>query len=215
MLIFHASDLHKKYQKLDAFPGETPDLWILTGDIFPNKTRGEVSVEVGHQTRWFNYTGYSIKERLRGAPVVCVDGNHDFICLATALRSIGVEAYNVTPQGVTVKGIRFAGFRHVPQINGEWNGEADRGELQKLVFDTFEEGNPDILVTHAPPQGILDGTGIGYEHIGIEPLTTALMYRTHNVKVHCFGHVHSSAGETEENGIRFYNSAERVTRFVF
>lgn len=222
MIIFHASDFHGRYKTntrslgYDAFPDMTPDLWILTGDMFPNKTRGREAEEIPYQARWFRHKCDSIISRLRGAPVLCVGGNHDYINMALRLRSQGVEAYEVTPQGVTVKGIRFAGFREIPYIAGEWNGESDRGTLQERVFDTFEEGNPDILVTHAPPQGILDGTGFDEEHVGIEPLTTALMYRNHNVKVHCFGHVHEQGGRSiTEHGIRFYNSAETVTWFEF
>lgn len=208
MIIGHASDLHGDYS--DFFGStEVPDVWVFSGDMFPNLTRGDASVERSFQEAWFHERAAAFVGRLGGRPVVSVSGNHCYINLARLLRDLGVEAHAVTPTGVDVLGLRFSGFREIPWIAGEWAGEIH--DFTQLVEDTFAS-NPDILVTHAPAAGLLDRvSGGGY---GIQPLATALAYRPHNIRAHFFGHSHPQGGEdTVEMGVHFFNGATKV-RFV-
>lgn len=205
MLIGHLSDLHGALKRvLDT--NTNPDLWIATGDMFPNRTRGDVVVEVSHQRNWWDFYGKKISDRFQGRPVVVVDGNHDYISFAQALREHGVEAYDIS-ESPTVLGMKFAGFREIPYIAGEWNGE--NHDFRSVVDEAFAQ-DPDILVTHAPPAGILDEDchGAGY---GINLLMQALSYRPHKIRAHFFGHAHECGGKTvEEMGIRFFNGATKV-----
>jgi Icc-related predicted phosphoesterase len=202
MRIAHASDLHGRYEVLDRVNGVAPDLWVLTGDFFPNRTRGNREVEVRWQTNWFGHKSFSIRRRLLGAPVLLVPGNHDYANLASLLRCDGVDAREVTPEGCTFRGVRFAGFGHIPFIAGEWNRESTTGELYDLTQRCFD-CDPDVLLTHSPPDGILNGL-----YPGIGPITTALTYRPHKVTHHLFGHSHEDGGKViERMGVTFVNSA--------
>ena len=208
MKIAHVSDLHGHYEILDCVR-EVPDVWVFTGDIFPYMKAdhhpfwGQPAFETPHQTRWYGYKADSIVRRLRGAPVLLVPGNHDFADLAALLRRDGVDAREVTPRGLDFGGLRFAGFGHIPYIAGRWNREASGSELRDLVVETLDVGNPDILLTHSPPGGILCG---GYP--GIDSLVTALTYRPNRVAAHLFGHAHEDGGKTISHmGITFVNSA--------
>lgn len=211
MRIAHVSDMHGGYNILNKVT-EPPDLWVFTGDIFPymgfdhNAHWGVSSFEIPHQMRWYSHKGPSIVRRLRGKPVLLVPGNHDYADLAKLLRRDGVNAQEVTPEGVDFQGVRFAGFGHIPFIGGRWNREAFVPELQDLSHRTLTVGDPDVLLTHAPPGHILGGV-----HPGNGPLLTALSRLPHRVRVHLFGHIHETGGRMVEHmGIRFYNSATTV-----
>lgn len=208
--VLHSSDLHGSYKDLLRKLNEgNYDVWIDTGDFFPNKTRGFAPVEVVHQRRWFQVykrLGERIAEALNGKPLISVSGNHDYVSLARLCAEAGAETHDLSVgHCAQVCGLKFAGFREINWIAGEWKGETP--DLRPVV-DNAMLHDPDILVTHAPPQGILDGE-FGY---GIASLTSELMYRNHRIKAHLFGHTHAHGGcSTERAGIQFYNGATTTT----
>lgn len=203
MRVLHSSDLHGVWSNL--FSQKDFDVWLDTGDFFPNMTRGKAG-ERSYQRNLLLDTDVAkyLVDWLDGRPLISVPGNHDYADLALILNIFGAITYTITPKGVTVGGLKFAGFREVPWLSGEWNGE--QYGFDKVVAETMAS-DPDILVTHAPPGGILDEcpdkkTG------GVSELTTALTYQTHKIKAHFFGHIHEFGGQTvDEMGIRFINGA--------
>ena len=55
MKILHSSDLHGSYKELlMALEGDF-DVWVDTGDFFPNKTRGDRNIETSFQNKWFSW----------------------------------------------------------------------------------------------------------------------------------------------------------------
>lgn len=219
MKLAHISDMHGRYQMLEGV--ELPDAWAITGDFFPNKGRGpsgriDPSTEVDHQVKWWRHNGASIMRRLGGRPVLWVGGNHDFVNLAGFLKMSQYEgaAFDVAAEAVDFGGHRFAGFREVPYIDGEWVGEAhDLSEVVSRAMDA----DPTVLLTHAPPAGILDDDGMGTmgHGGGVRPLTVALTWRHHRIVAHLFGHIHEHGGQSvEEMGIRFYNGAATSPRII-
>ena len=210
MRILHSSDLHGRYKTLLEGHATTEfDLWLDTGDFFDNAGRAfdgrpiEASRESRYQARWLTNGSvhYRLAAWLRGRPALVMPGNHDFICLAEALRRAGANAARVTPAGVERLGLRWAGFREIPWIRGEWAGEAE--DFSGIINETWAT-SPDVLVTHAPPGGILDEEA-GY---GIPALAVALAYRPHNIQTHFFGHTHANGGQTADRmGVRFINGA--------
>jgi Icc-related predicted phosphoesterase len=188
MNLAHFSDLHGRLELIDIqrLPAR-PDYWVSTGDFFPNQTYGNRAVEVAFQTAWFHQNADEIFARLAGIPVVVVDG---------------------TPAGADLgPGVRVAGFRHIPYIQGRWAGEIQQADFVPMIRRALNSG-ANVLVTHAPPAGILDGGGDGF---GIRPLTSMLMYPElgdHTVTHHLFGHIHEAYGSAEVCGIRFFNSAQ-------
>jgi Icc-related predicted phosphoesterase len=209
MRIFHFSDVHGEIDWLGLADFSGIDLIISTGDFFPNCSRGNVSKEIGFQTSWWNRNRDFVAGVFGSIPILVVNGNHDYICLAENLNNVGCSATLVTPDGVIVSGTRFSGFREIPYIAGEWNGEKTESELSRIVTRTFDS-DPEILVTHCPPAGILDQVG-GYGGRGISigscSLLDALSYRDHRIRAHLFGHNHNQPGTIEHMGIRFHNNA--------
>ena len=64
--IGHFSDLHGNFKRIST--AEVPDVWVNTGDFFPNMTRGDVAVEVSFQTAWFEANVDEIIAHLQGRP---------------------------------------------------------------------------------------------------------------------------------------------------
>jgi len=201
--ITHISDLHGNLDTLLSCTS-TPDVWVISGDFCPNESRGDADLEVITQSVWLETVIDEVIEALHGRPVVWVGGNHDYINIADALSARGVEAVTVTTEGVEVAGVRFAGFPEIPFIAGEWNNECHN--LTPMV-EAAMAADPQVLVTHAAPAGILDddhGCGHG---CGVRSLTSALAYTPHRIVAHLFGHIHASEGVIEEMGIIFSNAA--------
>jgi Icc-related predicted phosphoesterase len=201
--IYHSSDLHGNWEKL--FDAPDFDVWVDSGDFFDNETRGDRAIEPEFQTNSLLENGMleRIVRWLNGRPLICIPGNHDYVDLAGLVRWAGGTAWNLTSGSVEIVGVKFAGFREIPWIAGEWNGEThDFSEVIEKTFGT----QPDVLVTHAPAGGILDGgSGKGY---GIPALASALTWVPHTIKAHLFGHTHECGGRVEnEMGVMFANGA--------
>jgi len=213
--ILHTSDLHARTGFLmDAMRTTAWDVWVDTGDFFPNRTAGNQLVEPAFQTRWTEWPalGPKLVEILRGRPLLSVAGNHDYISLARVVRQAGGVAHDIQQGPVTVEGLTFAGFSGIPRIGGVWNGETLQGDFAARVAAVLAL-QPQVLLTHAPPAGVLDQDEFGesIEDYGITALTPALFYREHRVRHHFFGHIHEQGGKTITlNNITFYNGAEHA-----
>lgn len=210
MRLLHTSDLHGSYRHLLVLT-EPFDAWVDTGDFLPNRGRVERTgfridehQERAFQLKWLSYRDLArrLRDWLAGRPLLSVPGNHDFVPLARILRSSGANAHEVGPAGVEVLGRRWSGFREVPWIAGEWPGETR--DFAELVATSLA-ARPDVLLTHAPPRGVLDGAT--YE--GIPGLVEAFVH--HRPSLHLFGHEHASGGqELHLDGTRFVNGATRT-----
>ena len=205
MRVAHASDLHSNVLVLKNIDTTKIDAFILTGDFFPNTTRGNVEKEINFQTDWFKRKRETIFHALGDKPVITVDGNHDFISLGDMLKHYAYagEVHQISEHEIVeFGGLKFAGHGYIPWIEGEWRGELRTPEMMQVVDRVWDHGNADILVTHAAPAGILDGQW------GCNVLSNRLMYGDHTFTHHFFGHVHVHIPQEETvNGTKFYNSA--------
>lgn len=208
MKICHFSDIHGYFQLLNP-PAEDVELIVCTGDMFPHACEHE-SDRAKAQEQWFLHAkpealyGETPIARLRrvlnGRPMITVPGNHDWFNWMQALSRDNVYEIKLG-QSIQRLGLTFAGFRQIPHCSGRFVGEVEQSDFVSIVKKTLDL-KPDILVTHAPPRGILD------EALGINALGTVLMYGDHTVKHHFFGHIHECGGfSAEHNGIGFHNSA--------
>lgn len=223
MKIAHVSDTHDKPSVVKVVGSTNADIILLTGDILANRGRLphvsaagmsyriSVSAERKYQRTWFRRVAKKWAPAFGDRPVIYVPGNHDFIDIREWLTHYGCKPENIhvistENPSCTVFGKVFAGFREIPWIAGEWMGE-NSGSFARCI-DRALGCDPDILVTHAPPAGILDGDH-GY---GIPELTSALMYRPHRITHHFFGHEHSCGGRQwfDESGMRFINGARNM-----
>ena len=171
-----------------------------THGTHPALPSGDVLIHCGDITHFGEFG--ELKEQvawLKSLPfkhIILVPGNHDVCCetlmnkgMEPALREkLFGKIHYLRDSGVTLEGVRFWGSPWIPPYAGAFNLDADaRASRWKLI----PQGT-DVLVTHGPPQGVLDG-GAGCKH---------LMDAVEDVKpsIHCFGHFHDCGGNQQKIG---------------
>lgn len=204
--IKHTSDLHGSAQKQKFILGlakDNWDIWLDTGDFCPDK----FSVwDKEYQLDWIYRISDHIIEAMAGRPAVFLAGNHDHIDVGPWFNSPQLSKANTY---IVHKGITISGFREIPFIKGDWVGEIEP-ELFSPLCDQMEALNPQILMTHVPPQGILDFAG--GKNLGSQILYERLLVqKTLRPQLHLFGHINEGRGKIEEHeGIIFSNAATRT-----
>jgi len=78
-------------------------------------------------------------------------------------------------------------------------------ELRKKYIDQIPNSGIDILITHGPPDYILDAEDNG-SHFG-DHLLNEKIKLMEGLKIHAFGHVHGGRGTLMDNGVLYVNSA--------
>jgi len=129
---------------------------------------------------------------------ILIAGNHD-ACFAVhpeEARHIVASRKIVylEDSGIEINGLRYWGFPWTP-VYGDW---AFMGHEDFLEDKWRDVPNIDVLVTHGPPQYILDdGAGsIAHADVGIS-----------DVKLNAFGHIHDGHGSQVKDGTIYVNCA--------
>jgi Icc-related predicted phosphoesterase len=220
LYILHTSDTHGwdiTQIPLDAQNSEHGvriDVVVHSGDFQPTKGRrvGErirPVAEVRYQDRWMRKNAPKIAAWLDGRPFVFVPGNHDFYNPTADLALAGANVVWLRNGSASVAGIRFSGYRFIPYIEGEWCGELPESDIAKHAKEIED---CDVLVTHAPPHGVLDRDS--GRHFGSSALANEYLYNREGrrlPKVWLCGHVHPHGGEQAQltfGGILVVNSAK-------
>lgn len=157
---------------------------------------------------------------LRFKAVILIAGNHDWLFQKDpALARLQMKEAGLTyleDSGIELNGISFYGSPWQPEFcNWAFNLSRFDGSLAEK-WDKIPEGI-DVLITHGPPQNILDETA-GYqgiegtkeiyrppEHVGCYDL--AQRVKIVKPKVHVFGHIHHAYGSLIKDGTIFLNAS--------
>src|SRR6185369_17289230 len=130
---------------------------------------------------------------------VLIAGNHDFDEPYSPV-TLGSESYYLCDSGLTIDGFRFWGSPWTPKF-GDWEFMYARGTDR---WKTIPEGT-DVLVTHGPPESILDKPFGINPSVGCKDLADRVFHI--KPKVHVFGHIHGSYGVKDFNGTTFVNAS--------
>lgn len=134
---------------------------------------------------------------------VVISGNHDAYA-GTIERDVTQEflqnAIYLENQGAFIEGKTFWGSPFTP-VYGHWSFMKRRGDDISRVWQMMPE-QIDMLVTHGPPQGILDKNA-NHELCGCYDLRQAVKRR--RVAYHVFGHIHEGYGEKTLDDTRYIN----------
>jgi hypothetical protein len=183
------SDTHCRHDEIDLPAG---DLLIHCGDMFSLSMR-EPSW-IGQMDDWFGRQPF---ER-----IICTGGNHDRLLEAAVARRPQPFSNAVFLDGdaLEFRGLRIFGAPWVPDLAGH----AFYRSPQQLAHAWARvPAGIDILVTHTPPEGILDRSSRGWS-LGCPDLARELTRIA--PRVHCFGHVHAGAGRIRVGATLFINA---------
>lgn len=99
------------------------------------------------------------------------------------------------------EGVKFYGSPYTPSFHKEhWAFNADRGVEINKVWAKIP-GDTNVLITHGPPYGVLDLIPEKFKqtpeedvHRGCEEQMKVIKSRLFDLKLCCFGHIHSNYG---------------------
>ena len=191
------SDTHNCNELINVPDG---DILIHAGDATINGTPFEVEAFLA----WFSSLPHKHK--------IFVAGNHDWLYetannLARNLTANSNIEY-LQDSFVEIEGLKIYGSPWQPRFF-DWAFNLNRGaelaEKWKLIPD-----DTDVLITHGPPNGILDEVSRKYfvENTGCEELIKRVEELAgNNLKLHIFGHIHCGYGQMEKFGVKFVNAS--------
>lgn len=181
--IVHFSDWHGEARELPA-----ADLYVCTGDMYPDPYGYQSRESRDHQATW--------RPELRAkfaspeAPIVAVRGNHDLWPLFPIFGG-AAPVYEVSSvrDVYNVLGLRVGGFYGVRAISRTRGPVLEQdGRLEERVAGL--DPDLDLLITHMPSAGVLDHDG--YMSYGHDALRRWVLLQ--QPKLHCHGHIHEAAG---------------------
>lgn len=200
MKIVTISDTHNRHEDIIVPDG---DIIIFAGDC---SGRGNIS-SIRSFVEWYAKLPHKYK--------IMVAGNHDWgfekdpviterLCIQNNViylndTSIIIDGIKIHGSPVTPKFFDWAFNRSISIADSMTEGAQRKGHgyignhWDKIPADT------DILITHGPPQHILDITDRG-DTTGCPRLLEQISHRL-NLKMHVFGHIH------EARGIRYFGCA--------
>lgn len=199
MKIVCLSDTHNCNNAISVPDG---DVLIHAGDATNNGTPAEIKAFAD----WFSSLPHKYK--------IFIAGNHDFFFEDDRLDRQTIEFFfpnciYLQDSFVEIEGLKIYGSPWQPRFF-DWAFNLNRGaelaEKWKLI-----PADTDVLITHGPPHGILDEVPRKYwtENTGCEELIKRVeeISALGRLKLHVFGHIHCSYGQTEKFGVKFVNAA--------
>ena len=189
------SDTHSRHNQISALPAG--DILIHAGDATNKGTLAEIVAF----NQWLGTLPYQHK--------IFVAGNHDFLFEKSPeiARTLMTNAHYLLDEAVVIAGFKFYGSPWQPRFF-DWAFNLNRGEQLRHKWSQIPD-DTDVLITHGPPHGILDGAPRGgsgiFEAVGCEELLPAVLHR--KPRAHIFGHIHAGYGQREQDGIQFINAS--------
>jgi len=187
MQLVIVSDTHGHHERLGRLSG---DVLVHCGD---GAGRSDESVEALDD--WFAEQDF--------AEILAIGGNHDRAVERRVRegRPVFRHARYLQDEAFVFRGVVFYGAPWVPELAGSAFHQRPRQIRQRWGAIP---GTVDVLITHTPPAGMLDQNRRG-RSCGCPELRDAVCAR--DVLLHCFGHIHASAGWRDIGFTRFVNAS--------
>jgi predicted phosphodiesterase len=192
MRIVCISDTHLVHRGAE-FPIPNGDLLIHAGDATYSGTQDEIR----EFNEWFAALPHANK--------IFVAGNHDWgfqLYPDQSRAQLAPDIIYLEDSETKIGNLRFYGSPWQPQF-GLWAFNLERGSPLRERWQRIPSG-VDILITHGPPYGVLDGTLDG-RHVGCRDLLSEITTRI-KPRLHVFGHIHEGYGRHDQEGITFINA---------
>jgi predicted phosphohydrolase len=189
MRLVLVADTHLFHADLATLP--PGDVLIHAGDLL----RGGSLDELRAAVPWLHCQPYRHK--------IFIAGNHDWCFFRQpeqARAILGESIIYLQDSGVTIDNVRFWGSPWQPEYN-DWAFNLPRGEPLAAKWRLIPAGT-DVLITHGPPWGIGDDSGMP-ERQGCEELLATV--RQLRPVLHLFGHIHQDGGLWQQEATWFAN----------
>lgn len=191
------SDTHNCNEQIEVPDG---DILIHSGDATITGT----TEEIRRFNQWFSSLPHKHK--------VFVAGNHDWLFEREPKAGrmlLDDSVIYLQDSSVEIEGLKIYGSPWQPRFY-DWAFNLMRGaelaEKWAMIPDDI-----DILITHGPPNGILDAVPRhwGIDYTGCEELRKRVeeIAVGGRLKLHVFGHIHCGYGTHVEFGVRFVNAS--------
>jgi Icc-related predicted phosphoesterase len=167
MRILHLSDTHGCHRRLGNLP--EADIVVHSGDFCMAGSEREAIDFLN----WFCNLPYLHK--------IFICGNHDECLYGSDITGLDSNVHYLCNSRIEIEGLKFYG---VPMFFTDCFTDHQQHNYEAVPLDT------DILITHAPANGILDLDGS--IHLGSKDLLKKL--DNLDLKAHLFGHVHARKG---------------------
>lgn len=201
MRLVALSDTHGLHNRVTVPDG---DVLIHAGDFMNS---GRYMYELNEFATWFCALPHKRK--------ILVAGNHDRRIETMQRNGEGFpQEYfpgvdYLCQSGIMIDGLVFWGSPFTPEFMN-WAFNVPRSELHKYWAEIPDD--TDVLITHGPPWGKLDGPYPivpGQEILDGYLGCVGLKYRVEEVgpRVHIFGHLHRGYGHAKDISTRYYNVA--------
>lgn len=206
MKIFAVSDMHGYLPDPATMP--EGDLLLIGGDICPVWNH-----DVTFQQRWLVTEFNRWLSNVPYENIVGIGGNHDFV----AMRNPGfmrekLGMIYLQDETLEIEGLKIHGTPWVTGLTG-WAFCAS----EDIVSDKMKEVDHDIdiLLSHAPPFGVLDGMGWQRKiHVGSTAIASRLSFdKWPNLKAVVCGHIHEGFGRERLGEVDYYNVAYLNERY--
>jgi len=189
------SDTHGLHSQLEVPEG---DILLHGGDL----TRMGQLDQLSEAADWLR----SLPHRYK----IVIAGNHDF-CLEQQPQKAEALLAGLTylkDQLCHCEGLKIYGSPWQPWFH-DWAFNLRRGEPLRKVWAQIPT-ETDIVITHGPPQGILDRCYDGRE-VGCQDLLERL--EVVRPRLHVFGHIHEAYGQRQVEGTLFVNASNRTLQY--
>lgn len=198
-ILWHISDTHGLHNQLHI---PKADIVIHSGDCSNTKNAHINSNEIIQFLEWYSQIQIPIK--------ILVAGNHDTSIEKRLITPEQIEDYgiiyienNTRILNINNQQIKIWASPITPTYNQGWSWNMPRHKIHQ-IWQTIDP-QADIIVTHGPPQGILDLT---YDQqnkltmVGCKSLSNHI--KRIQPKLHLFGHVHNSNKINHNTGTYLY-----------
>ncbi|SHH21552.1 metallophosphoesterase family protein [Thermosipho atlanticus] len=198
MNILLTADIHGSYIAVEKLRmiGKCFDLTIVCGDITPKIVEyGEDLRKV--QKEWFENVFLPLMDEIDGYFILGNDDLFDY------------KSERMLSGNMKLKGLNILAYDKVPPTSfGTYREVSDEVIWADLRDVNVEK--PFVFITHAPPHGILDSAR--GRNFGSVSLKNFVFWK--KPILHCFGHIHESFGDIQNEHTVFVNAAfEEEQRF--
>lgn len=178
------ADLHGEYGMIESFMDLGPDVVFIAGDITNMGTAKDVEncfsrIDVPSFSVPGNCDPKEVYDALEHSSSVNLHGSYMNL---GKISLVGIGGSNPTP------------FETPFELT-----DKQIDDLMKSLMGRMQKTTHNVLISHAPPQGILDE--IGGNHVGSNTIGKYIS----NFDLVCCAHVHEQRGTYEADGVKFVN----------